>query len=599
MANKKGIDLCYHQVDIDWKMVKAAGIDFIIPRDGWGTACEKNGEKLYVDPKFLEYVEGALAAGVEVPGVYHFIYGINPAEAKENAACAINAVRKAGLPPSTVIWCDLEYDTVDNARDYRGVVLSAEDQKAITQAFCDYCLEQGYPTGVYVNQDYMSRVYGPDFGSKYDLWLADLEGEAAYPCVYRQTGWAGNIAGIKTQVDTDEYYGQYTAGTAKPAGTADKTEQKKEETDVSGKPKSKEYVRAAFGVLDRAEGLEYINRAPYNCGYCHNDKHMSGDCWNINPKATAWSLYLNDPIDKNYTPGKYYYAEGIKASGLPDTTGDGIMNNYCTKTTFKKMLQEKKAPCLLLINGAHMGAYIGEFTRDGKTYNVSEFSPNSYLGGKMRSYVDEYGQRWSCKGGTLLGSWNQCGYLTAFLDYSDWDSAAADTSESTDTQVVDTPAKTSAESGEISDLTLALQIYKGEWGNNPGRQTSITMKYGAEKYAAAQKIVNSIASAMNWYWIEIIIAEDILDGVYGNNPDRQTTITAKYGANAYRIAQNFVNDIARGAYTREELETSHDVANGILCGTYGNGQERKEKIVAEYGETVRSLAQQIVNEVLK
>ena len=31
---KQGLDLCYHQGDINWQKVKNAGISFIIPRDG-------------------------------------------------------------------------------------------------------------------------------------------------------------------------------------------------------------------------------------------------------------------------------------------------------------------------------------------------------------------------------------------------------------------------------------------------------------------------------------------------------------------------------------------------------------------------------------
>ena len=73
----------------------------------------------------------------------------------------------------------------------------------------------------------------------------------------------------------------------------------------------------------------------------------------------------------NYTKGTYVdVVNGIRKSGLPDTTGDNIMNSYCTQVSFSKMLKDKKAPCLLLINGRHMGAYIGEFTMNGKVYNT-------------------------------------------------------------------------------------------------------------------------------------------------------------------------------------------------------------------------------------
>lgn len=572
---KKGLDLCYHQGTVDWKKVKSSGIDFIIPRDGWGTND--------LDPKLIQNVKEAQEAGISVPGVYHFIYAVNVKEAIQNAACAINNARRAGLPSSTVIWCDQEEDTVIAAKK-KGYNITTKMQTEITKAFCDYILEQGYCTGVYLNQDYITRVYGKDIINQYDIWLADLEGEPYCDCVYRQYDWHGKINGIGSEVDLDAYYGKYTAGTARPKSS-------KEEGDTMGKPKSKEYVKVALEVLDRSEGLNYVNSFPKNCGYCEPDLTLDGDCWNINPKATTWSLFLKDPISKNRTPGKYYYEDGIKASGLPDVTGDEIMNNYCTETTFRKMLQAGVAPCLVLINGNHMGAYLGEFVRDGRTYNISEFSPNGKLEGKMRSYVDEYGRRLPYKGykGDPIGTWNRCGYLTAFLDYSDWSDPEAKPEP-------DSTPKTEP-TQEISDLTLALKIYKGDYGVNPNRRTEVTKKYGAEKYVAAQKVVDKIVSYMNWCRIEINLADEILNKkwIWGNNPNRQEKITLKYGANAYRIAQGFVNSIDHGDYTVTDLWTAYDVADGILREEYGNDPERKQKIISEYGETVRDLAQQIVN----
>lgn len=572
----KGIDISRWQKGLDFAQVKANGYDFIIPRDGWGTND--------IDPQFRTFVQQAKTYGLSIPAVFHFIYATNTTEAIQNAQNAIRNVELAELPKTTIIWCDLEYDTVDKAKE-KGVDLTGKMQKDLVETFCNYILTQGYPTGVYVNQDYMLRVFGKDFGEQYDLWLSDLEGEAAYKCVFRQIGY-GYVNGM--QVDEDYYYGEYTAGTAKVS-----EKKKKEEAITTGKPKSKEYLADAFGVLDRPQGLNYENWAPNNCGLCKNDLSLSGDCWNINPKATVWALYMKDHISKNYTPGKYFYDGGGKISGLPDTTGDVIMNNYCTKTTFRKMVASPKAPCMLLINRSHMGAYLGEFVRDGKTYNVSEFSPNGHLGKKMRSYVDEYGRRWSHKGGTLIGSWNQCGYLTAFLDYSDWDE---------DTKPTPTPTPTPAPvpSGDIDSTVLALEIYAGKWGNNPGRKASITAKYGLSKYTEAQAIVDKIVRAMSWYKTEIKLADEILQNKWGNNPKRQNDITTKYGAHAYRIAQMFVNDIAGEdpEYTIKDLYVAYNVAEGILCGIYGNGEDRKKKIRATFGETVRKLAQDMVDAVL-
>lgn len=194
------------------------------------------------------------------------------------------------------------------------------------------------------------------------------------------------------------------------------------------KIKAARYVEICHKVMNRP--TKYRNYAPWNCGY-YDGTYLYGDCWCFNPKVILWSESIGDPVCDNYTVGKYYYTEGIKASGMPDTTGDDIMAKYCTQVSFSKMLQDKKAPCLLLITNQHMGAYIGDFEKNGKTYNVCEFTPNSNLGdGLCPSYVDENGARRVCKGGRAIGYWDKAGYLTSFVDYSD---TKTDTNTKTDT----------------------------------------------------------------------------------------------------------------------------------------------------------------------
>ena len=161
---KLGLDLSYHQGDINWQKVKNAGVSFIIPRDGWGVDCD--GQQ--TDPKFVQYVQGALNAGIEVPGVYHFLYVHSMDEAVKNAQNAIANVQKAGLPKSTVIWLDQEEDTVVDAVKH-GYNLTTDLQRQAAEKFCDYCLSQGYPTGIYLNNDYIVRVYGKDILKKYDI----------------------------------------------------------------------------------------------------------------------------------------------------------------------------------------------------------------------------------------------------------------------------------------------------------------------------------------------------------------------------------------------------------------------------------------------
>ncbi|MBQ1779747.1 MAG: hypothetical protein IIZ93_16460, partial [Acidaminococcaceae bacterium] len=104
MAKTKGLDISYHNGSIDFKKVAAAGIDFIIPREGY---------RKTIDSKFLEYVKQAKAAGISIPGVYHFMYPLTEADVEKEAASCIANVEKAGLGKNIIIFADLEYDTFD------------------------------------------------------------------------------------------------------------------------------------------------------------------------------------------------------------------------------------------------------------------------------------------------------------------------------------------------------------------------------------------------------------------------------------------------------------------------------------------------------
>ena len=153
------------------------------------------------------------------------------------------------------------------------------------------------------------------------------------------------------------------------------------------KIKAKRYIEVCKKTLARP--TRYENKFPKNCGY-YDGTYLWGDCWCFNPKTIIWGEAAGTPVCDNYKKGTYVdVATGIKKSGLLDETGDTIMNKYCTQVSFAKMLQDKKAPCLLLISGQHMGAYIREWTQNGKTYNTCEYTSNPNLGnGLCPSYVD-------------------------------------------------------------------------------------------------------------------------------------------------------------------------------------------------------------------
>lgn len=143
---------------------------------------------------------------------------------------------------------------------------------------------------------------------------------------------------------------------------------------------------------------------------------------------------------------------------------------------------------------------------------------------------------------------------------------------------------------------LAQEIINGTWGNNPERRENITAKYGAAAYEAAQAIVNQKAGATEPAKPSKSteeLAQEIINGAWGSNPERRKNITAKYGAAAYEAAQARVNEIMGAATIKSK--TAEELADEIIKGKWGSNPERRENIIAKYGAAAYKAAQAIVN----
>lgn len=193
----KGIDISYHQGTIDFKKVKNDGVDFVVLRSSYRQSA---------DTKFLEYVKGCNKVGLEIRGVYHFIYALNEQQALEEAKFCIKQVVKAGLGKNIRIFADFEGDTVVKAAK-AGVKLGASHCNRFTQIFCDYVKSQGYKAGVYANNDYYKNWYSAQTLASYPVWLADYSGGPDHKCIMQQFTSSGRVNGISGNVDMNIWYG--------------------------------------------------------------------------------------------------------------------------------------------------------------------------------------------------------------------------------------------------------------------------------------------------------------------------------------------------------------------------------------------------------
>ena len=186
----KGIDVSEHNAIVDYADL-AAYIDFAIVREGY---------RLATDGRWHQHLEGFRKAGVQIKGVYHFLYALSSVDARKEAENCIRNVKAAGLPDDTWIFADFEYDSVYKAA-LRGVTLGANECRLFTETFCRTVTEAGYRAGIYSNIDYYRRMYGPDIFTRYPLWLADYEGEPDFPCMIRQYSSKGGIGKYTGNLD--------------------------------------------------------------------------------------------------------------------------------------------------------------------------------------------------------------------------------------------------------------------------------------------------------------------------------------------------------------------------------------------------------------
>jgi len=193
---KKGIDISEHQTGLDYTRI-AKQIDFVAIREGY---------RQTIDKMFLTHVAGFKALGTPIIAVYHFLYCTDAAGARAEAESCIRNVEKAGLPKTTRIFCDFEYDTVEKA-EAKGIILGKAECMLFTKAFCETIEKAGYPTGIYTNGDYYVNYYEPSIFQKYPLWYAHYDAsKPSKDCLIWQYSESGRLNYHPGKLDMDIYY---------------------------------------------------------------------------------------------------------------------------------------------------------------------------------------------------------------------------------------------------------------------------------------------------------------------------------------------------------------------------------------------------------
>lgn len=193
----KVIDVSVHQGSINWIKVKAAGIEGVVIRAGYG--------KGNIDGRFSENLKGAKDAGIEHIGLYWFSYAYTVDMAKREAQYVHDIAK--GEDFDLGVYFDWEYDSMNYARKH-GVNAGRKLITDMNKAFCERITELGYIAGYYTNQDYQTNYIDVTQLTAYRKWYAKYVSTSQSGCFMWQYSSTGKVNGINGNVDMNELVGQ-------------------------------------------------------------------------------------------------------------------------------------------------------------------------------------------------------------------------------------------------------------------------------------------------------------------------------------------------------------------------------------------------------
>lgn len=204
-VSRTGIDVSYHQGDIDWTMVAADGIDFAIIRVGYRGY---ESGMLNLDERFHTYMKGAIDAGLDV-GVYFFSQAVTTEEAVEEANFVMENIRGYDLTFPVVF--DWEIMDSDTARTNEIMPYTVTECAA---AFCDTISAGGYRPMVYGSRKFALMKLDMSKIPTVDFWFAEYKdghNEPTYPYDFQIWQYAsdGRVDGISCDVDLNICFTDY------------------------------------------------------------------------------------------------------------------------------------------------------------------------------------------------------------------------------------------------------------------------------------------------------------------------------------------------------------------------------------------------------
>lgn len=198
-----GIDVSTWQGNVDWDKIKAAGVDFVMIRIGYGKG-RYGSKSCTLDDRFESYVAGANEAGIPI-GVYFYSYATSEKEALKEAEFTIKKLQS--IPVNFPVAYDVEDAYILNKT-------TKKLRTSMIKTYCDTIATAGYYPMYYSNQNWYNNYLDAEQLEDYDFWYArytnkepDIE---EYPYTIWQATSMQKIDGItENTVDIDFLYKDY------------------------------------------------------------------------------------------------------------------------------------------------------------------------------------------------------------------------------------------------------------------------------------------------------------------------------------------------------------------------------------------------------
>mgnify|MGYP000015528870 CR=1 FL=1 len=144
------------------------------------------------------------------------------------------------------------------------------------------------------------------------------------------------------------------------------------------------------------------------------------------------------------------------------------------------------------------------------------------------------------------------------------------------------PIPSTPSSGNKSNEEIANEVIAGKWGNGDARKNALTnagYDYSAIQNIVNQKLSGSSSKPKTTTKSNETIAQEVINGAWGNGDDRKNRLIA--AGYDYNTIQSIVNQkLGAGSSSNSNKKSNETIANEVIRGDWGNGQDRKNRLQA-------------------